>query len=150
MTGAVVDTIRAIGVRGLGVIGALVTARLLSPYDFGLVAIGATVLAFGDFLDDGGVGPALIRRPEPPTKSELQALLAFQIALDLLIVVIVGLVMLPFGRLGQLTTVIVASLPLGAFRVPATIIYERRLDYRPMAVVEIVQTARLLRLGDRD
>ena len=40
-----------------------------------------------------------------------------------------------------MTTLIVASLALGALRVPATIIYERRLDYRPMAVVEIVQTA---------
>jgi O-antigen/teichoic acid export membrane protein len=139
--GAVIDAMRAIGVRGVGVIGTLVAARLLTPYDFGLVAVGATVLAFGDFLDDGGVGPALIRRPEPPTKRELQALLAFQLALDILIVVIVGLVMLPFGRLGEVTTLIVASLPLGALRVPATIIYERRLDYRPMAVVEIVQTA---------
>jgi O-antigen/teichoic acid export membrane protein len=140
VTGAVVDTLRAIGVRGVGVIGTLVTARLLTPYDFGLVALGATVLAFGDFLDDGGVGPALIRRPENPSKSELRALLAFQLALDAVIVVVVGLVMLPFGRLGLVTTAIVASLPLGALRVPATIIYERRLDYRPMAVVEIVQT----------
>jgi O-antigen/teichoic acid export membrane protein len=140
VTGAVVDTLRAIGVRGVGVIGTLVAARLLTPYDFGLVAVGATVLAFGDFLDDGGVGPALIRRPEAPAKSELQALLAFQLALDLLIAVVVALVMLPFGRLGLVTTVIVASLPLGALRVPATIIYERRLDYRPMAVVEVVQT----------
>ena len=82
-------------------VGALVTARLLTPYDFGLVALGATVLAFGDFLDDGGVGPALIRRPEPPTKAELRALLAFQLALDILIVVVVGLVMLPFGRIGR-------------------------------------------------
>jgi O-antigen/teichoic acid export membrane protein len=141
VTGAVVDTIRAIGVRGVGVLGTLVTARLLTPYDFGLVAVGATILAFGDFLDDGGLGPALIRRPETPTKKELRALLAFQLALDVLIVILVGLVMLPFGELGQVTTVIVISLPLGALRVPATIIYERRLDYRPMAVVEIASTA---------
>ena len=141
VTGAVVDTFRAIGVRGVGVLGTLVTARLLTPYDFGLVAIGATILAFGDFLDDGGLGPALIRRPEAPTRKELRALLALQLALDFLIVVLVGFVMLPFGELGQVTTVIVVSLPLGALRVPATIIYERRLDYRPMAVVEIVSTA---------
>lgn len=141
VTGAVVDTFRAIGVRGIGVLGTLVTARLLTPYDFGLVAVGATILAFGDFLDDGGLGPALIRRPETPTRKELRALLAFQLGLDILIVVLVGLVMLPFGQLGQVTTLIVVSLPLGALRVPATIIYERRLDYRPMAVVEIVSTA---------
>ncbi len=68
VTGAVVDALRAIGVRLVGLLGALVTARLLTPYDFGLVAIGTTVLAFGSLLDDGGVGTALIRRPEPPTK----------------------------------------------------------------------------------
>ena len=141
VTGAVVDALRGSGVRMVGLVGTLVTARLLTPYDFGLVAIGTTVFAFGGFLDDGGVGTALIRRPEPPTKSELQALVAFQFALDLILVVGVGLVMLPFGLLGQVTTVIVLSLPLGAFRAPAYILYERQLDYRPMAVVEIVETS---------
>ena len=139
VTGAVVDALRGIGVRLVGLLGTLVTARLLTPYDFGLVAIGTTVLTFGDFLSDGGIGTALIQRPETPTKSQLQALVAFQFALDLILMLGVGLVMLPFGLLGQVTTVIVASLPLAAFRAPATIIYERRLNYRPMAIVEIVQ-----------
>lgn len=140
VTGAVVDALRAIGVRLLAVLGTLVTARLLTPYDFGLVAVGTTVLAFGEFLDDGGVGVALIRRPQAPTRAELRALVAFQLEIDLVVVVGVGLVMLPFGVVGQVTAVIVASLLLGAFRAPAYILYERRLDYRPMAMVEIVQT----------
>ena len=140
VTGAVVEALRGSGIKLVGLVGTLVTARLLTPYQFGLVAIGTTALAFGDFLDDGGVGTALIRRPESPTKRELQALLAFQLALDVIIVVGVGLVMLPFGLLGRVTTVIVASLPLGAFRVPAYILYERQLSYRPMAVIEIVET----------
>jgi O-antigen/teichoic acid export membrane protein len=141
VTGAVVDAFRGIGIRLVGLLGTLVTARLLTPYDFGLVAIGTTVLAFGAFLDDGGVGTALIRRPEPATKAELRALLAFQLGIDLILVVGISLAMLPFGLLGQVTTVIVISLPLGAFRAPPTILYERRLDYRPMAIVEIVETA---------
>jgi O-antigen/teichoic acid export membrane protein len=140
ITGAVVDILRAVGVQGLGVLGTLVTARLLTPYDFGLVAIGTTVLAFGDFLDDGGVGTALIRRPESPTRSELKALVAFQLGLDLLIVVGVGLATLPLGELGRVTTLIVASLLPGSFRAAAYIVYERRLQYRPLAVVELVQT----------
>lgn len=141
VTGAVVDALRGVGVRLVRLLGTLVTARLLTPYDFGLVAIGATVFVFGSFLSDGGVGTALIRRPEPPKKSELQALLAFTFGFDLILVVGIGLVMLQFGLLGEVTMVIVASLPLGAFRVPAYILYERRLDYRPMAVVEIVETS---------
>jgi polysaccharide transporter, PST family len=140
VTGAVVDALRAIGVRVASVVGTIVTARLLTPYDFGLVAIGVTVLAFGDFLSDGGVGVTLIRRPEPPTRAELKALTAFQLGLDILIVIVVGLVMLPFGMVGKVTTVIIASLPFGAFRAPAYILYERRLNYRPMAMVEVVQT----------
>jgi len=140
VTGAVVEVLRGSGVKLIGLLGTLVTARLLTPYDFGLVAIGTTIFAFGEFLDDGGVGTALIRRPESATKAELQSLQAFQFAFDLIMVVAVGLVMLPFGLLGQVTTVIVVSLPLGAFRAPAYVIYERRLDYRPMAVVEIFET----------
>lgn len=138
--GAVVDALRGMGVRLVGLVGTLVTARLLTPYDFGLVAFGTTLWVFGDFLDDGGIGQALIRRAEPPTRSELQALVAFQLGLDIVLVVGVGLVMLPFGLLGQVTTVIILSLPLGAFRTAAYILYERRLNYRPMAIVEVAET----------
>src|SRR5689334_24783742 len=108
------------GVRLVGVVGTLVTARLLTPYDFGLVAFGTTLWVFADFLDDGGIGQALIRRPERPMRSELQALVAFQLGLDIVLVVGIGLAMLPFGLLGQVTTVIInlavieaaASLPV--------------------------------------
>ena len=141
MTGAVVDALRGIGVRLVGLLGTLVTARLLTPYDFGLVAFGTTIFVFGTFLSDGGIGAALIRRPEPPTKSQLQALLAFQLGFDLVLVIGIALAMLPFGLLGQVTTMIAISLPLGAFRTPAYIVYERRLSYRPMAIVEIIETS---------
>jgi O-antigen/teichoic acid export membrane protein len=141
VTGAVVDALRGSGVRIVGLLGTVVTARLLTPYDFGLIAIGTTVLAFGALLVDGGLGTVLIRRPEPPTKAELQALLAFQFGIDVLLVLVIGLVMLPFGVLGKVTIVIVASLPLGAFQAPAVILYERRLNYRPLAIVDVVATA---------
>lgn len=116
------------------------TARLLSPYDFGLVAVGATVLTFGAYLDDGGVGIALIRRPEEPQRAELQAVLALQLLIDIVLVAGIGLAMLPFGVMGEVTTVIVASLPVGAFRAPTYIIYERRMLYRSLAVVDVAET----------
>jgi O-antigen/teichoic acid export membrane protein len=140
VTGAMVDGFRAIGVKLVAVVGALVTARLLTPYDFGLVAIGTTVLAFGSVLEDGGVGAALIRRPEPPTKAELQALVAFQFGMDLILVAGLVLAMLPFGLVGRVTSVIALALPLGAFRAPAIVLLERRLNYRPIAVVDVVQS----------
>ena len=82
---------------------------------------------------------------------ELQALVAFQFGVELLLAIGVwspcsppGLAWAGYG--GRLSL----SLPLGAFRAPAYIIYERRLNYRPLAVVDVVQIKRLLRVGDRD
>lgn len=140
VVGAVVDTLRASGVRLVGLVGTIAVARLATPHQLGLVAIGATVIAFADLLDDGGVGTALIRRAEPATTTELRALLAFQLAVDFALVIVIGLAMLPFGLLGQVTTVIAFSLPIGAFRAPGTVTCERRLSYRALAVTDIAQT----------
>lgn len=111
---AVVDVLRGSGIRLVGLLGTVITARLLTPYDFGLVAVGTTVFAFGSSLDDGGVGTALIRRPEPPTKSELRAMVAFQFGIDLTLLVGIGLVMLLFGLLLQVTTRLSSRCPLTA------------------------------------
>lgn len=140
VVGVVVDALRIGGIRAVGLVGTIVVARLLTPHDLGLVAIGTTVLTFSAFIDDGGVGPALIRRVESPSKAELEGVLALQLLVDLLIVLIVGLAMLPLGKMGAITTLIVCSLPLTALRLPAYIIYERMLSYRTMAIAEIAET----------
>jgi O-antigen/teichoic acid export membrane protein len=140
VTGAVVDAVRAGSIRMIALAGTVVLARLLTPYDIGLVTVGTTVYAFADFLDDGGVGTVLLRREEPPTKAELQAVFAFQLAIDVLIVIAIGLATLPLGVTGRVTTVIACALPLGAFRTVPYILYERRLIYKPMARAEIIGT----------
>ena len=50
----------------IGFFGNLVLARLLTPKDFGLVAIGATVTLVASALAEGGLASGLIRRPDPP------------------------------------------------------------------------------------
>jgi O-antigen/teichoic acid export membrane protein len=140
VVGVVVDALRIGGIRAVGLVGTIVVARLLTPHDLGMVAIGTTVLTFSAFIDDGGVGPALIRRVAPPAKAELEGVFALQLLIDLLIVLIVGLAMLPLGKIGTVTTLIVLSLPLTAFRLPAYIIYERMLSYRTIAIAEIAET----------
>ena len=86
---------------------------------------------------------------EPPTKPSYRRWCAFQVGLDLILVVASPLVMLPFGLLGQVTTVIVPR-SHSERSAPPTILYERRLDYRPMAIAELVRNHPLLRLGSRD
>ena len=63
--------------------GNLVLARLLTPRDFGIVAIGATLMMFTTSIADGGLGSGLIRRERAPDRAELKAALALQLALTL-------------------------------------------------------------------
>jgi O-antigen/teichoic acid export membrane protein len=141
VTGAAVIVLRGAGVRILGVIGIFVLARLLTPHDFGVVAVGATFLMFASFAAEGGIGAALIRGAHVPTRADLKAVLAFQLGLTTAIAVGVGVIVFPFGEWGQVTALMLMALPLMAFRVPAVILAERQLNYRPVAAAEILETA---------
>ena len=69
VTGAAIDMLRGFGVRFIALIGTLVLARLLTPYDFGAIAIGTIFVTVGQFLADGGIGVGLIRRVDPPARA---------------------------------------------------------------------------------
>jgi O-antigen/teichoic acid export membrane protein len=51
------------GGQGLSLVVFLVLARLLTPVDFGLVALAAVFVAFAQLIVDQGFGDALIQRP---------------------------------------------------------------------------------------
>jgi O-antigen/teichoic acid export membrane protein len=140
VTGAAIDVLRGFGVRFLALIGTLVLARLLTPHDFGIVAVGTTFLTFAGFVADGGIGTALIRRAQAPARADLRALLAFQLGLNTAIAVGVSAALFPFGEWGQVTALMMMALPLMAWRVPAVILTERQLNYRPLAGVALVES----------
>ncbi|HEX8004624.1 MAG TPA: oligosaccharide flippase family protein [Mycobacteriales bacterium] len=140
LSGAVLLGARGVVLRALGLVGNIALARMLVPEQFGIVAFGATFLTFAGFLSDAGLAAGLIRRPEPPTRRELEAVLALQLAGTAAVAVLVALIGAPFGLIGQVTAVMVASLPIGGLRTPGTIVLERRLDYRPLAFVEVVDS----------
>ena len=140
VTGAAVDVLRGFGVRCMGLVGTLVLARLLTPHDFGIVAFGATFVTFATFVADGGIAAALIRRVDPPTRADLSAFLALQLGFTTVLAGVVGIALLPFGEFGQLTAIMMIALPLTALRVPGVILLERRLDYRPLALVDIFES----------
>lgn len=138
--GAAMDLLRGLGGRFVGLFGTLVLARLVTPDEFGTVALGATFVTFAGFLADGGVGAALIRRVEPVERADLKALLAFQVGLSGGIALAIGAALFPFGTVGKVTALMVMSLPLMAVRAPAVIVLERQLNYRPFAIVEVAES----------
>lgn len=140
LSGAVLLGFRGIVVRALGLLGNVVLARLLVPEQFGIVTFGWTFLNFAGFLSDAGLAAGLIRRPEAPSRHELQAVLALQLAGTTALALLVAIVAAPFGLIGQVTAVMAASLPLSALRTPAAIMLERSLTYRPLAFTEVADS----------
>jgi O-antigen/teichoic acid export membrane protein len=141
VTGVMSIAVRGVVTRGLGLVGSLVLARLLTPSDFGAIAFGYTLITFGAFMTDGGIGATLIRRREDPTTHELRSLLGFVLITSLGAVALIAAIGLALGRTGVLATIMALSLPVLAFKVPTAITAERKLFYRPLVRADIAQVA---------
>jgi O-antigen/teichoic acid export membrane protein len=133
-----------VATRGLAILlisfaGNVVVARLLTPHDFGVVAIGMTFVYFIGTLADGGLGAALIRRAQAPATAELEALLGLQLAVATTLALVIAAIAWPFGQVGRVVALMVTSMPLVMFQLPGRILLERSLRYRPLAVVELSQ-----------
>ncbi|HKP89366.1 MAG TPA: oligosaccharide flippase family protein [Thermoleophilaceae bacterium] len=133
-----------LGARGavtfaIGIVANLALARLLVPRDFGVVALGSVLLIVGTYLMDGGLGAALIRRTEPPERAELEAVEGLQLAAATALAAIAAGAALLFGRDGAVIALMLASLPITTARLPAAIVLERQLLYRPVAFVDLVE-----------
>jgi O-antigen/teichoic acid export membrane protein len=136
--GAALLAARGAFVFGLGIGANLVLARLLEPRDFGLVAVAYVLIVFGGELASGGLGVALVRRDGDPTRRELEAVDALQLALTATLALIVAVVAIPFGRDGWVVAAMVATLPVTIMRAPANIVLERQLSYRTIATVDVI------------
>ena len=133
----------------------LVLARLLTPEDFGIVAIGTTATLLAQALADGGLGAAMVRRPEPPTppgaahderhpaRARARALPAGGRGAAL-----------EFGRAGAVTAVMVLSLPIMTLQTPGRITLSRSMRFDRQAaadtasqVISLVLTVAAVVLG---
>jgi O-antigen/teichoic acid export membrane protein len=119
-------------------IGNLVLARLLTPHDFGLVAVGATAMLIVSAFVDGGLGSGLIRRPETPTPAELRTLAGIQLAATALIAAAIVAVGLQFGAAGQVTALMAVAMPLWSIQSPGSVRLVRGLHMRQLTVIEAV------------
>jgi O-antigen/teichoic acid export membrane protein len=128
---------RGVLIQGFGVVANIVLARLLLPRDFGLVALGTAFLLVGAVVSEGGLGGALIRREQSPTRQELAAVNGLQVGITTLIAVAVAAAAIPLGRDGLVVAAMTASLPITILRAPSVIMLERRLSFRPVAAGDV-------------
>jgi O-antigen/teichoic acid export membrane protein len=140
VAGVAIVTIRGAATSVIGFAGTIVLARLLTPHDFGLVAFGLTLMVFARYLADGGIAAALIRGRTDPDRADLQAFLGLQLVVTTAFACAAAVTAVQFGTGGRIVAVMAASLPLTALRVPGSILLERNLHYRPLVLVEILET----------
>jgi O-antigen/teichoic acid export membrane protein len=131
---------RAVATAMLALVGNIVLARLLLPEDFGIVAIGMSVVLVARFLADAGIGANLIRRQEALHRIDLETLLGVQLLVTFGLFAIVAAVAWPWGTAGQVTALMVASLPISALQSPVVVVCERQLSYRPLALAELSES----------
>jgi polysaccharide transporter, PST family len=139
VAGVAVLGARGLAIRTLNFAGYLVLARLLGPSELGVVALGLTILFSATFFVDAGIGTALIRRAERPGRRDLEAVAFFQLCAGLVLALATAGIAAPLGEAGQVAAVMVAALPLTAFRTPGVVLLERDLRYHTLALVEIVE-----------
>jgi O-antigen/teichoic acid export membrane protein len=139
LSGVMVVFSRGIVLAAIGLAGQLFLTRLLSPADFGALAVGLAGVAAVNLFCDGGLGAGLIRRENAPTLPELRALSALQVTLATVLAVFTAALALPFGHVGWVTAVVVSSAPLLVLQIPGRIMLERDLLYGRLAKVEIGQ-----------
>jgi O-antigen/teichoic acid export membrane protein len=118
--------------------GNLVLARLLSPRDFGIVAIGATLMMFTTSIADGGLGSGLIRREDPPDRRELKAALALQLSLTALLAAVAAAIGILLGGAGLVVALMMIALPVAAFQTPGRVTLSRELRFKALATLESV------------
>ena len=139
--GAATLGVRNVVIVILGLAGNLALARLLAPRDFGLVALGTTLLIVGRLLSDGGVGLALIGRERPPERRELEAVLGVQLVGSVVFVAVGFALAVPFGEDGLVPAVMLLALPLTTFRTPPAIVLERQLAFRVIGTSDAAEAA---------
>jgi O-antigen/teichoic acid export membrane protein len=118
--------------------GNLVLARLLTPHDFGVVAVGSTVILIASAFADGGLGAALVRRPEPPLPSELRTLTGVQLAVLTPAATAIALVAAPFGTIGEVTALMVFAMPITSLQTAGRLTLSRSLRLRSIFVVDAI------------
>jgi polysaccharide transporter, PST family len=134
---------QALAVRVLSLLGFVVLARLLSPHDYGLVAIANVFVYLLQILAAGGLGGALVQRPEVDDvdlDSVFWIGLGISAALTLLLVAAAWPLASIYHQPDLRPVLQVLSLTFLAIGVGSTpsAVLQRRLQFRAIAIATMI------------
>lgn len=135
-------TTSAVARAALQIVQVAVLARLLTPEDYGLIAMVGVVLSFAGLFVDLGVNSAFVQRQDV-TLEQRSSLFWFNIAwgagLSLLVITVSPLLAWVFGdeRLTPLVMLSAATFVIGSLGQQVRMAAEKKLDFRAIALLEI-------------
>ena len=129
--------------QGLRFAITVVLAQLLSPEEFGTIALLALFIGIAGVFVESGFGAALIQRQDI-TEEDQSTVFWFNIAAAILVAAVLVAVSPAIGTffgnpvLAPLTAVLAASIVVGSFGAVQRVVFTRRLAFRPLAVAGVV------------
>lgn len=130
--------------RGLGVISFIILARILSPEDFGIVALATMLVFLCDVISESGTNQYIIQKKQLEPDDIDTAWTLSVVLKSTLAAVLIALA--PFAAeyfaTPQLTLplqIIAVILPVSSLISPQVFILKRELNYKPIAKIEIYQ-----------
>lgn len=135
-----------IGRMGAQLIGVSIIARLLTPADFGVVAIAMAASNLAGLLRDLGTGPAAIRSRDASPRF-LGGIYSVQLLISVTLAVAICASAPALGRfyaapaLSSVLIILAVTFPLTAFGSVHLIVMERAMRYREISFIELVSYA---------
>ncbi|WP_375581727.1 oligosaccharide flippase family protein [Marinobacter adhaerens] len=123
--------------RGLGIISTLILARILTPDDFGIIALITIVLQFFELLAEIGnqqyiVQKEILRDSDLNTAWTMDILIKSLVALAVICSAPLLSAFFETPELALALTIATLALPLRALRTPGMMQAVREIDYRPL------------------
>ena len=138
---------RQILTAGMGFLGGILLARLLSPSEFGFYAIVTFLLTFLMTFGDVGLAASLVRQAHEPTEEDYQAVFTVQQVLVTSVVVLFWVASPWVARAYHLPPhdswvfrLVSLSLLCTSFQVIPSARLERHLSFEKLAVVEVAMS----------
>jgi O-antigen/teichoic acid export membrane protein len=119
-------------------VASLVLARLLSPRDFGMIALGQTVATLAAAVSEGGIATGFVRQSEGISRQVLHAINGVQLLIALTLAAAITPIAMRFGLAGSLAALIVWSLPIVSLQTGGRVVLLRELRFRDIAIIEAV------------
>jgi O-antigen/teichoic acid export membrane protein len=120
----------------------IVVIRILTPDDYGLLALATVFVGFLSIFAEAGLGSALVQAPEVDD-GKLRAIFAAAILINSAFILLL-IACAPFiahffsdTRLASVITVLSAQLVLSVFTVIPAAMLTRRLDFRRLSLVSV-------------